>query len=379
MRLRLKVRAGCLRSAPREPKKPSAFHSHVSLFRYEGAVPTHALSGRLSRGKKGKPLRPSKLAGRSGARRTRLRRRASGRAHTSATRRASNQPAATSAPRTESRAPNGKPEFPQRWREFPAPGHALADFAPEERELRQKRTELCAVESELAVQQSQLSRLQSEMLPFEARYVRRVGIRCARLDAVEARIAEIHASVRPEDPAAQDAARQARERANRSRRAILRRTQKEKVDPPPALKRLYRAVARRVHPDLSGSAADRQLRERLMARANRAYASGDEPRLQAIVREYEFCPETVQGEGTPADLVRVIRKIAQSQERLQEVRDEMEKIRSSDLYRFKLLVEAKAKQGRDVFAEVVAAVNTRIAAALLRLKNLEAAIRQGAA
>jgi hypothetical protein len=173
--------------------------------------------------------------------------------------------------------------------------------------------------------------------------------------------------------AAQEAACRARERANRSRNEILQRSSPGSLEPPRALKRLYRAVARRVHPDLGESPADREVRERLMTHANRAYQSGDERRLRAIVSEYEFPPETVRGEGTPVDLVRAIRKIAQIKGRCEEIQEEMEQVRSSELFRFKLLVESKAKQGRDLMADAVAAVNTRIAGALLKLKHLEAA------
>lgn len=324
-----------------------------------------AATGRLVRGKKVKAPRGSRLVSRNRSRRARA---------TATRRRASRRRATNSPPRAESQARPAQPGFSRSWRDLLESGHPFAEYPPEERELRQKRTELSVIESQLAGQQRLLSRLQAEMLPFEVRYFRKVGIRCARLDEIEARIAEIHASVRPEDAAAQDAALRARERANRSQRALARRSEKEKIDPPPALKRLYHAVARRVHPDLGESAADRHVRERLMAHANRAYESGDERRLCAIVREYEFCPETVKGEGTPADLVRVIRKIAQSKERLEEIREEMERVQSSDLYRFKLLVESKAKQGRDLFADVVARVNTRIAASLLRLSHLEAGV-----
>lgn len=256
----------------------------------------------------------------------------------------------------------------EKWQDLHVPPRT-----PEERELHRKRAQLAVLESELARQERMLSRLQAELAPFEARYFRKVGIRCARLDGIEARIAEVHASTHPNDMTAQDVARRARKRANRSRDEVLHRGSARSFDPPPALKRIYRAVARRVHPDLGETPEDRKARERLMARANKAYQSGDERRLLGVVSEYEFCPETVRGEGTPIELVRTIREIDQVKRRCEEIQEEVERVRSSELFRFKLLIESQTKRGRDLFAEAVAAVNMRIVAARLKLKHLEAA------
>ena len=46
------------------------------------------------------------------------------------------------------------------------------------------------------------------------------------------------------------------------------------------MKRLYREVAKRIHPDLTSDRADRAKRQQLMAEANEAYERGDEARLQ---------------------------------------------------------------------------------------------------
>lgn len=343
---------------------------------------TQVLSRRLTRGKAAKQLRPKrqkKSRGHSRPRRRCLDRGAPARAGRAALPGGSNHRAAASAERSESHAPGAEAVISQTNQDSIDPTQAPTEQAPEVSELERKRSELSAIESELDSQERVLARLQAEMLPFEALYFRKLGIRFARLDEIEARIAEIHAKARPEDGEAQAAAHRARDRANRSRRAIPTRRRKGKFNPPLPLKRLYRSVARRVHPDLGETIADCQVRERLMAHANRAYRAGDERRLLAVIREYEFCPEVVKGEGTPADLVRVIRKIAQSRTRLEEIREEMDRVHGSDLYQFKQAVEAREKQGKDFLAEVVAKVNTRISFALLRLQNLRAAVRQGLA
>ncbi len=238
-----------------------------------------------------------------------------------------------------------------------------APQAPEDEELRRKRAQLTLLEEELARRETSLARLRAEMAPFETRYFRKIGIRCARLDEIEARIAELHAQSHPEDAAAQVVARRARARANRSREAVRQHRSSTANKPPEGLKRLYRAVARRVHPDFGKDQGDRELRASLMAHANRAYERGDQRRLKAIVKEYEYAPEIVHGDGTPWDLVRVIRRISVVKARVKEIEQETDETRASELCRFKAHAEASAGSGRDVFAEVETTLNARIAKA----------------
>lgn len=269
-----------------------------------------------------------------------------------------------------------EPSSTSRPRKAPAPTASEVPSAerpaPEEEELRCKRSQLTWLEAELTRKELRLANLRADVLPFEARYVRKIGIRCARLDEIEAQIAEIEARRRPGDPAAQDAARGARERAERSRAEVLRHVSAGGFDPPVALKQLYRAVARRVHPDYGEDAEDRELRERLMAHATHAYRRRDERRLRGILNEYDFRPEGIRGEGTPVELVRVIRSIALIRGRLEEIAEETERTRTSDLYRLKARVEAAAKQGRNLLAELAASVSARITVSRRKLKRLSA-------
>jgi len=99
------------------------------------------------------------------------------------------------------------------------------------------------------------------------------------------------------------------------------------------LKKLYREVAKRIHPDLATDESERQRRHELMTEANRAFAEGDAARLEAILRDWESSPESVKGEGPGAELVRVIRKIAQVEDRLKAIDAEIARLEESDLYR----------------------------------------------
>ena len=107
-----------------------------------------------------------------------------------------------------------------------------------------------------------------------------------------------------------------------------------------------------------------------MADANRAYEEGDEAKLRAILAEWESSPESVEGEGTAAELVRVIRKIAQVEKRLRVIETEITQLEESDLYQLKIKVEAAENEGRDLFDEMASRVKEDIASASVRLARI---------
>jgi hypothetical protein len=88
-----------------------------------------------------------------------------------------------------------------------------------------------------------------------------------------------------------------------------------------------------------------------MADLNDAYSRGDEEAIRSILRDWHLSPEEVQGDGPGAELVRVIRKIAQVQKRLRIIATEMERLQENDLFRLKRQVEEASVDGRDLLHE----------------------------
>ena len=245
---------------------------------------------------------------------------------------------------------------------------------PEEQELGRKISELSALESKLADRELYLTNLRVDLAAFERRYVSTVGRRYAEMDEIEAKIAEHFARAHPTDQHAHDFAAKARSQAQTSRANVESSLALKSADSIPprsqTLKNLYREVAKRIHPDLATSAADRLKREGLMAEANRAFEDGDEERLRAILAEYNSSPESVIGEGAAADLVRVIRKIAQVSRRLSEIDKEVAQLEKSELFQLKQKVDEAATGGRDLLREMALDLDSRIAALQDRLAGL---------
>jgi CO dehydrogenase/acetyl-CoA synthase beta subunit len=78
----------------------------------------------------------------------------------------------------------------------------------------------------------------------------------------------------------------------------------------------------------------------------------------------------VKGEGPGAELVRVIRKIAQVEDRLKVIDAEVARLEESDLYHLKIQVDQAEKEGRDLLAEMAARVDRQVAQARGRLRSM---------
>jgi hypothetical protein len=236
---------------------------------------------------------------------------------------------------------------------------------PEELELQRKQAELAALEADLIQRELDLATLRAELAEFESRYLRTVGVLYAELDEIEAQIAEAQARRRPSDSEMQEQATRARARAQESSETA-KDISVPKPKPTESLKRLFREVAKRIHPDLAANDTNRERREKLMAEVNLAYENGDEAKLRSILADWESSPDTVGGEGVGAELIRVIRKIAQIQKRLTDIDAEIQQLNTSDLYQLRAKAGEAEKQGRDLLKEMGSQVEQQVAAAKKR-------------
>lgn len=243
---------------------------------------------------------------------------------------------------------------------------------PEDAELSRKRDELADLQARLAELELQLLTLRLELREFEELYYAKVGPLYAELDEVEALIAERLARVQPLDSEAAESASDARKRADASRRTAAEAslTPQVPITRSQSLKDLYRAAAKRLHPDLSRDESDRATRERLMTEANLAYAQGDEARLRAILEEYDSSPDTVVGSDVGAELIRTIRHISLTQTSVRKVEAEIGRLRASEIHQLRITVEEGRQGSRDVLGELVESLRHKIRARRQHLQSL---------
>ena len=246
---------------------------------------------------------------------------------------------------------------------------------------RGPREELARLQADLADRELFLTNLQAELRAFQRRYIREIAPLYAELDDWSARIIAWLEKNKDVFSAAYEEWDQkiealAAEEPNLSRSPHPRRKAKSNAAEPPAvseqangeeefsassdLKTLYREVAKRVHPDLAISEADRRNRELLMKRANTAYESGNQAELRAILEDYENSPESVKGHGPDADLSRLTRQIKQIKNRLIKIEQEIANFIDSDTGKLKAKADMAKVEGRDLLAEIATDLRRRI-------------------
>lgn len=143
---------------------------------------------------------------------------------------------------------------------------------PEERELSRKLAELGELQERLAEREAALATLEVELHVFEVQYLERVGKAYAELDELEAAIAEMVFLKDSGNVELLERAEQARARAQESADALEAghaRPERRRGPPPESLRKLFRQVARVIHPDLAEDEEARRKRQMLMSAANR--------------------------------------------------------------------------------------------------------------
>jgi hypothetical protein len=236
---------------------------------------------------------------------------------------------------------------------------ALQPIPPAEDVVR-----LAALEAKLAERGAELNALKIDLQELQSRYLSEIGVLYRQLNDLEAEVVdiEVRAGLRPppEEPVADD--READEPASEADASCS-----GQQAPSDLLKRVFRDVARTIHPDRAPDEAARLRRHSLMAEANRAYAERDADRLLLILRRWERSPDSVPHDDPDAERLRRHRRVAEIEEELAAIDAEFIELRNSAIARLKHKIDETRKQGWDLFAEMVAQVKADIARAQSRL------------
>ena len=222
--------------------------------------------------------------------------------------------------------------------------------------LRGRVSELEAV---LAERDTEATRLKADLDAFRIRYRQEVGLLHEQLDELEKAIDNAELGVRTASPQPQP---------DQSEAA----TEPPPIDSAPkytsdGVRKLFRDVAKAIHPDLAGDDQTRDRRHTLMIEANRAYALGDEERLRSILESWRSSPEAVSGSDAEAMRLRLVRRIAQIEEQLEACAAELADLQASSLWHLKAMVDEAAASGKDLVADMVRRLKRDILVARNRL------------
>jgi hypothetical protein len=257
-----------------------------------------------------------------------------------------------------------------------APGALEWHPGPGAEELVRRRAQLQVLTRQLLDRERGLAAFRNELHAFETRYRKALGTRYARLDELADRLDETRGPGQdaggpdpdPDDPVerypgqglpgGQNWAWGEREPEKEpERRAVVSDD----------AKRLFRQLARLIHPDLAGDARERERRTNLMVAANDAYEQGDLAALERMLADWHASPEAVTGSGAAAELERTLRRIAQMEAGIVRIDDELAELEASAMGWLRRRVDKAAREGWDLLAHMVRELDRQISEAQLEL------------
>jgi hypothetical protein len=263
-----------------------------------------------------------------------------------------------------------------------APGALEWHPGPGAEELVRRRAQLQVLSRQLLDRERGLAAFSGELHAFETTYRKALGARYARLDELAELLDESAERVvedgepGPDDdspaerypgqglPGGQNWAWGEREPDKEpERRAVVGED----------AKRLFRQLARLIHPDLAADPQERERRTNLMVAANDAYEQGDVAALERLLEEWHASPEAVTGRGTAAELERTLRRIAQVEVGMRRIDEELAELEASAMGWLRRRVEKADREGWDLLAHMVRELDRQIGEAQLELERRTAA------
>ena len=150
----------------------------------------------------------------------------------------------------------------------------------------------------------------------------------------------------------------------------------EAFRPDDEARKLFRALARKIHPDLADDFEDRRLRHELMTEATRAYRVRDHRRLQWLLEHWNANPGLVKGRDIDSRIARTNQQIAWERYRIQDLHHEIAGIGASSSAEIMREAQEAARQGRNLVAEMRNRVLSDLVQAKSHLKKVEEAIQE---
>ena len=227
--------------------------------------------------------------------------------------------------------------------------------------------QLAALEEQLREREGELIQRQMELRLLQQHYLEQIGPLYEELAELETAVIEAEVRLGLREPTDSEPSR---EGEGDEAPDMAHGETWANAAPSADLRRIFRDVAKAIHPDLAMDEPARNRRHSLMAEANRAYAERDEDRLRLILRAWERSPDSAFSSDPEVEQDRVKRRIAYIHERLILIAAEFDSLRRSAISRLKDRIDEARAQGWDLFAEMITTVRRDIARATMRLASV---------
>lgn len=238
--------------------------------------------------------------------------------------------------------------------------------ADDQEQLARRRAELAAAQTRFRDHEREWVSAVEELRRFEVGYLRALGELLVERSRLLADLAALRARHRDDEQLRDSAAAAAADADSLEEecRASVGDSPAEtsRTEPSEDLKALYREVAKRVHPDLAETDADRNRRTQLMNLANQAYAKGDAETLRRLLDG-----SVAEDLGSDKDdaatdsLALVIDHISATWRRIDRLEASLRSLHASEMWRLKERVEAAQLEGLDLLASVRADLEHEVA------------------
>jgi len=237
----------------------------------------------------------------------------------------------------------------------------LVPSGPQPEKIEDLHARLTGLERLLSERSADAARSQADLAAFRIRYRAEVGLLHDELDRLELALAEAELG---------EISKRVAEAGGPEPPPAAAPPEPQPRFTSDAVRKLFRDVAKAIHPDLARDEVARDRRHSLMIEANRAYAIGDEEQLRAILQAWERSPEAVQGSDQEAMRLRLVRRIAQIEEQLEGLGSALAAVKESALWKLKVMVDDEAAKGKDLIKDMVRRLKRDILVTTNRLDAL---------
>jgi DNA repair exonuclease SbcCD ATPase subunit len=248
--------------------------------------------------------------------------------------------------------------------------------------IDQLRTEIQRREGELVRIQAEVTKLGRELDEFQERYDRIVGVAQTRLDAVKAAIEELNEERRlsqigdtnplrsswvPPDDYVPVEEQYRRAWTKPSPSASQPPSSSYVEDRTDIVKRIYRDLARRFHPDLASNDAERARRTEIMNHINEAYQAQDLETLELVAAQKDAKDDSPLAALT----LRQLRKKRDSLlDEIEELKRERDSLNNNKMMRLKSEEKMAKMRGRDLLRDMAQEIDTEYFRQMQRLDDL---------
>ena len=249
-----------------------------------------------------------------------------------------------------------------------SPSLALVPYQPPPtRRLQARLVTLGREQQRLAELEATHADRDMELRSFRKRWDPAVGSRFVELEDLRERIARAWAEIRKARSGDLVDMEEARRNADAPQSTFR---------PEVELRKVFRELARQIHPDRATDPDDRRRRHEFMAEATRAYRDRDFRRLQWLLEHWLAAPSVPLGRDSNSQLERANQRLAWVRYRIRELNVSLAELNASSLARWLDESREAAREGRNLIAEMRNQVVQDLEQAKADLEAVEAELKE---